>query len=381
MSKNITIIGGSWVGVAVAHKLLKHSLPAMPGAFKVTMISSSTHFYMNLAAPRAVVPGLLKDEQLFKAIEPAFAKYPAGSFEFIEGTAESLDDAQHQVTVSTPSGSRTVKYDIAIIATGSTAGDTPFKLNRSYEHTRDGLHAMQKAVAEASDIVVGGAGPTGVETVAELGDEYEGKGKKITIVTAGEHVLPQLRPNVSIAAENVLEKFGVNIVRNTRVENVTSREDGKTEVKLSTGTTLTTDLYISTVGVHPNSAWLPAQFLDAEGNVMVDDYLRVKGASDLYAAGDVVNVHRKQLKMAEDQSIYLANSLNAVLTDKPLKPFKPDNMMVVAVTLGKNKGTGQMGWFKMLSVLVWYVKGRFLGTNELGPYTNGEKFVINSGKM
>ncbi|KAI9885607.1 MAG: hypothetical protein M1823_002617 [Watsoniomyces obsoletus] len=380
MSKNIVIVGGSWVGIALAHKLLKHVLPTMPGSFKVIMISSSTHFYMNLAAPRAVVPGLLKDEQLFAAIEPAFSKYPADSFEFIEGTAESLDDAQHQMTVSTPSGTRTVQYDIGIIATGSSAGDSPFKLNRSYEHTRDELHAMRKAVEDASDIVVGGAGPTGIETVAELGDEYQGKDKKITLISSGEHVLPELRPNIGIAAEKELEKFGVKILRNTRVENMTPTEKGRTEVKLSTGTTLMTDLYISTVGVHPNSAWLPARFLDAEGHVMVDDCLQVKGASDLYAAGDVANVHRKQLKIAEDQSIYLANSLHAVLTNKPVKPFKPDGMTMVAITLGKNKGTGQAGWFKMLSFIVWYVKGRFLGTNDLGPYVNGEKFVIN-GKM
>ena len=50
-----------------------------------------------------------------------------------------------------------------------------------YEATRDGLHKIQEQVKSAKSIVLGGAGPTGVEAAAELGFEF-GKGKETTLV-------------------------------------------------------------------------------------------------------------------------------------------------------------------------------------------------------
>ena len=52
-----------------------------------------------------------------------------------------------------------------------------------YEATRDGLHKVQGQVKAAKSIVVGGAGPTGIEVAGELGFEY-GKNKEITLVGA-----------------------------------------------------------------------------------------------------------------------------------------------------------------------------------------------------
>ncbi|KAI9799176.1 MAG: hypothetical protein M1833_004216 [Piccolia ochrophora] len=376
--KTILVIGGSYAGLTVAHKLLKQTLPTVKGGFRVMLLSQSTHLYWNMAAPRAVIRGLIPDDHLFQPIAPAFAKYPQGSFEFVEGTAKQLDEEKHAVIVDSPTGAKTINYDIAVIATGSSAApDTPFKYAESYQKTLDGLHEFQEKVHRATTIVVGGAGPTGVETAAELGDEYTSKGKKITLITNGDRSMPFLRKDVGNFADKELEKLGVAMKRNVTVES-TKPAGTQTEIQLSDGSTLTADLYISTVGVKANSAFVDPRLLDSEGNVQVDEYLRVKGATDLWAAGDVVNIQRKQIKFTEDQAIHLSGNLDAILKDNEPKIYKQNNMLFVAAALGKNRGTGIAGYFKLLSVMVWYLKGRTYGTDKIQGLVNGKRLVVNS---
>ncbi|KAI9846219.1 MAG: hypothetical protein M1838_001356 [Thelocarpon superellum] len=375
MAKQIVIIGGSWVGLGLAHKLLKHSLPALPGVFKIVLISTSSHLYLNLAVPRAVVPGLIPDEKLGHPIASSFAKYPKDSFEFIEGTAERFNDKTKEVSVKTASGDVTVAFDIAVIATGSTySGGLPFKGTGTFQQTLDDLHALQQRIANANDIVIGGAGATGVETAAEIAEEYHSKGKKVTIISATAGLLPAVREDVGKTAAKELEKFGVTVIGNSMVDSATKSGD-KTELKLSTGRTLTTDLYISTVGVTPNVGFLPAHLLTSDGKLVVDEYQRVKGTTDIYAAGDVVDGQRKQLKFAEDQTVYLAAALDMVLKKRQAKPFKQNNTVLLAASLGRSKGVGILGYFRLPSVMVWYVKGRYLATDKLVSYSEGQKFI------
>lgn len=121
---------------------------------------------------------------MFAEIAPGFSKYPQDSFEFVLGTAKSMDPIAKSVTIKTIAGLGLVQtYDILVIATGSrTIGEVPWKGAASgYEKTKEILHKFQKKVENANSIVVGGAGPTGVETVGELGFEF-GKTKRITLV-------------------------------------------------------------------------------------------------------------------------------------------------------------------------------------------------------
>lgn len=89
------------------------------------------------------------------------------------------------MTISTAEGEKKQEYDILVITTGSrTNGDVPWKPSLSgYEATKDSLHKIQEQVKNAKTIVLGGAGPTGVETAGELGFEY-GKTKEITLAGA-----------------------------------------------------------------------------------------------------------------------------------------------------------------------------------------------------
>lgn len=179
MAKTVVILGGSYGGISTAHRLLKQT-KATP--VKVILVTPNTHFYWNLGACRALVPGQLKDEKIFQAIAPGFKQYTADRFEFIVGSAESLDVETKKVTITGASGQSELSYDILILATGSsTKEDVPLKGRGSTEATKDALHVFQQKVKQAKNITIAGAGPTGCEVAGEIAFEYKGQ-KNITLV-------------------------------------------------------------------------------------------------------------------------------------------------------------------------------------------------------
>lgn len=189
--KTILILGGSFVGVSTAHRILKQTSKTGPPV-KVILVSPNTHLYWNIAAPRALLPGQFTDDKIFQSIPEGFKQYSKDQFEHIVGFASSLDAANKKVDVSADvEGTNpvtTIRYDYLIIGTGSRSKEfdehvkAPFKGLGSTEATKDALHEFQELVNKSKTIVVAGAGPTGVETAGELGYEY-GKSKKIVLVS------------------------------------------------------------------------------------------------------------------------------------------------------------------------------------------------------
>lgn len=179
--KNIIILGGSYVGISTAHRILKQS--ANTGTVKVTLVSPNSHFYWNMASPRGLISGELVDDKLFLPTAAGFSQYKASQFEFILASAENLDIKAKKVELSSPAGNKTLEYDLLILATGSsTQGETPFKGLGSTEKTQYAIRNFQARVKEAKTIVLAGAGATGVELAGELGFKY-GKQKDVILVS------------------------------------------------------------------------------------------------------------------------------------------------------------------------------------------------------
>lgn len=182
MSRTVLVLGASYAGIVVAHKLLKHTRSAVKD-FKVVLVNPSTHFYWNLASVRAIVPGQIKDKEVFQEIADGF-HYPPEAFEFVEGFAESVDEEKKIVTIRTANGEQKRAYDILIVTTGAQTVDkqVPWKASGTYEEILESLHEAQKKVEKAESIIIAGGGPTGVELAGELGFEYRDK-KDIRLVS------------------------------------------------------------------------------------------------------------------------------------------------------------------------------------------------------
>lgn len=182
--KHIVIVGGSFTGVGTAHRILKQASKLSTTPFKITLISRDSHFYWIIAIPRGVIPGQLSDDQLFQPIEPGFSLYPAGKFEFIQGSASAINIVNKTIEISdTTDKIRTLSYDTLILGTGSRlAGGLPFKSIGTTDSTKVALHEFQAQVKKARSIAIIGGGPTGVELAGQLEAEY-GRDKDLILVS------------------------------------------------------------------------------------------------------------------------------------------------------------------------------------------------------
>jgi pyruvate/2-oxoglutarate dehydrogenase complex dihydrolipoamide dehydrogenase (E3) component len=124
-------------------------------------------------------------------------------------------------------------------------------------------------------------------------------------VTAAKQLIGNSLPrSVASAAENELKKFHIKIITQTKITDSKLTGDGKTELTLSNGEKLMTDLYLPTVGVLPNTEYIPKDLLNEKGDVKVDAYLRVKSVPDVWAAGDVVDCQPSQFVYCRLSSVY-----------------------------------------------------------------------------
>lgn len=269
-----------------------------------TNTSESTHFYWNVAAPRAIIPGALKPEEFFQPIEPGFASYSKDNFELIIGAATALDPAANTLTVaaSAGGGERVLTYDYLVLATGarSPTDDVLWKNPGTYEEGAARIREIGEKVKAAQSYVVGGAGMTGVETAAELAGEY--KDKEVVLVSADAQILGG--DSSAASAENQIAKLGVKVRKGVRVEGAAPVDGGKTEVSLSDGQKILTDLYIPTVGLVPNSDFIPAALLTDRKYLAVDEQFRVKGHENIWGTGDLVSIPRASFAITDKQASF-----------------------------------------------------------------------------
>lgn len=345
---------------------------------KVVLISPNSHFFWNVAATRGIILGEIPDDQLFLPIEPAFSQYPSGNFELLLGTAEAIHPETNDVLVGTNAGDkRTIHYDQLVIATGSRlASNLPLKPLGTHEMTLAAWTQLQQTVATANDIVIAGAGATGVEVAGELAAKY-GAAKKITLIVSGSELLesqPDVLPSVRATLDKDFRQLDVHVVRNTRVvESKIDHSESRQILVLSNGSTLQTDCYLPVYGMRVNTSFVPKTLLDTEGNVKLDPTLRVTGTKNIWGIGDVGNLEPKQLTVTDNQIIHLASALDTVLSGSDaVKPYQLVGKTMVFLTLGRQLATGQIGNWRLFGFLTSFVKGRKLFVDTAEGYVGGK---------
>ncbi|OBS28749.1 hypothetical protein FPOA_02685 [Fusarium poae] len=375
MVKTVVILGAGWAGLPLTHKLLKYTLPKM-STLKVILVSPNTHFFWNVAATRGIIPEAIPDQQLFLPIKPAFDQYPQANFEFVLGKADKIIAELGRVDVACNDGStREINYDELVIATGSSmASGLPLKPVGTHEQTMSAWTQLKSQVGHAKSVIISGAGATGTEVAGELAARYGSK-KDITLIISGDQPLEGALESVRTSVTRDLTTLGVKLIQNTRVnEAKKSLDGGKTELLLSNGTILKTDLYLALHGIKLNTSFVPPKFLDDKGNIRIDRTMRVVESKNIWAIGDVGDIDPKQLTVTDNQIIHLAAALDAVLTgETSIKPYEPAAKKMIFVSLGKKYATGQIGNWKLFSFMVSWVKGRklFVDTAERLSFESG----------
>lgn len=239
-------------------------------------------------------------------------------FNFQLGTLTDLDrennrlqlaeilDGQGDVLVP----QRELEYDTLVMALGSTSNDfgTPgVKDNCIFldnPHQARCFHnemlnlflkfSASEGKQEKVNIAIVGAGATGVELSAELHNAvkqlhsygYKGLDKQalnVTLVEAGERILPALPPRISSAAHNELRKIGVRVLTRTMV---TSAEKGGLHTK--SGEFIQADLMVWAAGIKAPDFVKDLGGLETNriNQLVVQPTLQTTRDANIYAIGD-----------------------------------------------------------------------------------------------
>ncbi|KAF2126307.1 putative AMID-like mitochondrial oxidoreductase [Dothidotthia symphoricarpi CBS 119687] len=417
--KHIVILGGSYSGVSTAHNVLKHILPSLPesSTYQVILVSTSSHAMCRPACPRALISDdMFNQDKLFVSIPKQFEQYKS-SFRFIHGTATELHHDQRTVSLDIAGDIEQIDYYALVIATGASTYSPLFGFNRDEVFLRESWTVFREALPAARSIVIAGGGPTGVETAGELGEYLNGRAGwfssklshpkvAITLVSAGDNLLPNLRPAIAQQAETYFAQVGVTVVKKARVKSAapqgrqapahdeqfdTSHGPGiddvaaKATLSLDNGTTIDADLYVPAFGSRPNTSFVTSPFLlTADRRIATNaSTLRVDAAGPrVYAVGDVGSYAQPAIhQILAAIPVVTANIKRDLLSASGKnvggedRVFKEDTRETQMVPIGKSKGVGAAMGYKLPSFMIWLIKGRDYWLWTTGNLWSGKQWA------
>jgi len=216
-------------------------------------------------------------------------------------------DANTIVVSLSAGGSRTITYDDAIIATGSTvrlpAGVTLSENVVTYE-----TQILERNLPQSMIIV--GAGAIGME-FAYILTNY---GVQVTIVEYLDRALPNEDEEISKEIARQYKKLGVTILTSTRVDSVVDGGDEVTVAITSAdggASTLTAGKVLVSVGFAPRTQGYGLEttgvVISERGAIEIDQFMRTN-VPHLYAIGDVT-AKLQLAHVAEAQGVVAAETL------------------------------------------------------------------------
>nr|UMM61352.1 apoptosis inducing factor 2 [Holothuria leucospilota] len=331
--KKIVVVGGGFAGA--------HAAKHLKDKCHLTIIDPREYLHYTIGSLRASVePGF--ESKIFVPHADAWGD------SFKQGWATSIDPKKKVVVLES---CEEVPYDIVIIATGSS-GPFPGKLGLNIvtsEEAETHYQKLQEQIKLASKITIVGGGAIGIEMAGEIKSDFPGK--DITVVDSGADIVhSSFKEKFRQRARKQLEDMGVNLLLGETVCNVDELFTDGSEtctVKTDTGQEIISDLVILATGLHANSDAYESNFADRMDDkrlLKVNDFLQVEGYEDVFAIGDCNNADQVKMAVkAQNQMAVLAYNLEALATNRRMKPYKEESIM--SLSLGRNAGVTQFKSF------------------------------------
>lgn len=230
------------------------------------------------------------------------------------------------------------------------------RLSRSDEHRLGKLH-----------FVIVGAGYTGVETAGQMADlfshefrqlypEITSDEPKITIVQAGERIMPILSEENSRRAHARLEKLGVNIITGARVVAVTPEG-----ASLNNGEVIRSHNVIWTSGVLGRGGQFFSEDMCERGRVKVKSTLQLHEHPEVFVIGDIAAVtegegpHPQTAQCAYQQAHFVGDNLLRLVNQEPLEAFRYNHKGDL-VPIGNRWAIAEIKSLSFTGFIAWWIR-------------------------
>ncbi|PZG92648.1 FAD-dependent oxidoreductase [Streptomyces sp. NTH33] len=333
---HVVVIGGGYAGVMAANRL------TLRDDVTVTLIN-----------PRPDFVHRVRLHQLVGGSDDAVVSYQhvlAEGVRLVVDTVTRIDAAERRVT---PAAGGTLDYDYMIYAVGSGSAEPSVPGAAEFAYPIATLEAAQRlrpvidAAPATAPVTVVGAGPTGIETAAELAEQ----GRRVTLVCGG--VLgPYLHTRGRRSVAKRLAQLGVTVVDGSDAKVTAVTRDA---VRLADGRELPSEVTVWTAGFGvPDLAARSGLSTDAVGRLLTDETLTSVDDARIVAAGDSAAPSGLPLRMSCLNAMPLgARAADTVLSR--LAGEQPENLhqsfYAQCVSLGRSAGIYQFA--NRSDVAVW----------------------------
>jgi pyridine nucleotide-disulfide oxidoreductase family protein len=357
MSKRILLLGG---GHAHVHVLQTQVRQPIPGA-DVTLVSPYARQLYSGMVP-GLVAGHYRIEQCAIAL-PALAQ--AAQVRLVQSSAVAVDSSAKTVQLA---DGQMLAYDLLSIDTGAVMdrGGIPGAREhalyvRPIEHFVQLLDGVwELAARRALDVVVVGAGASGVELALAIEHRLCGRGEelaRVALVTGGPEPLAAYPARVQQLALRALARRRIAVFRDTcsAIE--------ANAVVLGGGARLACDAPVLATGAQAPS-WLRGSglALNEAGFVITGPTLQSGSHANVFAVGDVATrvdaPHPKSGVYAVRAGPPLAENLRRLAGGGVLLPHAPQQRTLNLVSCGAKRAILSWGGLTLQGRWAWWLKDR-----------------------
>jgi len=366
--ERVVIIGAGFAGFTLARKLMK-------SAFQIVLIDRNNFHQFQPLFYQVAMAGLEPSSIAFP-LRKAFQKEKNIHIRVAEVTGVKTEENYIETNLGP------LHYHHLVIATGAV---TNFFGNKNIEKNAYSLKSISESLLLRNsifedfekalitpdydkrqgfiDIVIVGAGPTGVELAGALAEmkkyilpkdypELNEKEVDIYLLEGGSRLLPSMSEKASAAALKFLEELGVKVKLNVMVTDF----DGET-VFTKDGSQIKAFKVVWAAGITCKKLNGINEEAITKGNrLLINKHLQVKHLNNVYALGDAAALLSTEFPNGYPQvaqpAIQQANHLATQFKTGKLKAFKYKDLGSMA-TVGRNKAVADIGNKKMSGFIAW----------------------------
>ncbi|MDZ4657388.1 MAG: NAD(P)/FAD-dependent oxidoreductase [Bythopirellula sp.] len=284
----------------------------------------------------------------------------------VEGKVVDVDWESQVVSVKTAQGEQRLAYDRLVFALGSqlVRPSVPglveygFDVNTYPAAERLSAHlqslAQQPAAPGQWTVVVVGAGLTGTETATEMparlrklqAEQQITQPCRVILVDHNPHVGSDMGDSARPVIEQALAALGIETRLGTAITAITAEG-----ITLATGEQIPARTVVWCAGMHANplTQLFPVE-KDRLGRVAVDEFMRVRGMTKVFAAGDVASAtlggtHTSVMSCQHGRPMgrFAGHNVVCDLFGLPMLPLKID-WYVTVLDLGPWGAVYTEGW-------------------------------------